>query len=108
MRTEPEPTNTDHASTNIAHFTGEEGGVWHVYIEGSVHVFDLDARTVERRPGPDAAVLDSVGPRPLRAIITCAVGVGGDWTIESDDPRITYFLHSSSTIERIEQVEGQP
>lgn len=82
--------------------------MWHVYTEGSVHVFDLDAWTVEHRPGPDATVLDSVGASPLRAIINGTVGVGGHWTIECDEPRFTNFLHSGSTIKRIERIEGRP
>ena len=88
--------------------TGDEGGLWHVRTEGSLHVVDFDAGTVERRPGAGAAVIEFPGPRSQRAIINCAVGAAGNWTLESDDPRFTYFLHSSSTIERIERVERQP
>lgn len=113
---EPGPLNADQirtgATQNLAggeatanQLTGDEDGLWHIHTAGSLHVFDLDAGTVERRLGASAAVLDSVGPRPLRAIINCTLGVGGHWTLESDDPRFTYFLHSSSTIERVERVE---
>lgn len=92
----------------VTRLTGAETGLWHVHTVGSLHVFDLDAGTVERRPGAGAAILDSVGPRPLRSIIHCAVEAGGEWEIESDDFRFEYFRHSSSTIERVERIERKP
>ena len=41
----------------ITELTGTEGGVWRVHIRGSIHVLDLDVRTVERR-GSSAPRLD--------------------------------------------------
>lgn len=38
----------------VTELTAEMGGVWLVTTQGTRHVWDLDAGTYERRPGPDS------------------------------------------------------
>jgi hypothetical protein len=86
--------------------TGTEGGVWHVHTRDSIHVFDLDAWTVERKPGPNTWSDSSDGRRRLRTIKACRVGERGHWTMDSDDFFIDYYFHYSSVIQRIDQVDA--
>ena len=94
--------------TTVTRLSGAETGLWHVHTRDSIHVLDLDARTVERRPGPGALFVDVKDTRPLRSITVCGVGERGFWTFPSDTLLIDYFWHFTSTIERIERVERDP
>jgi predicted phosphodiesterase len=91
----------------VTELTGSEDGTWQVHTRDSVHVFDLDARTIERRPGPDAVDHHTGGLRKLISINTCRVGDRGFWTFESDDILFDYYWVRSSRVERIERVAGK-
>ena len=93
------------AGGTVTELTGTEGGVWQVRTRDSVHIFDLDVWTVERKPGPNTWADPSDGPRRLRTIKACRVGERGHWTMNSDDFFIDYYFHYSSVIQRIHRVE---
>ena len=92
----------------VTRLTGAEAGLWEVHTRDSVHLFDLDARTVERRPGPNALLPNIKNVRPLRSISVCEIGERGFWTFPSDDVSVDYLWTNSSTVERIERVERRP
>ena len=93
------------AGEMMKELTGTEGGVWHVHTRDSIHIFNLDAWTVERKPGPNTWVDPSDGPRRLRTIEACHVGERGHWTMKPDDFLIDYYFHYSSVIKRIDRVQ---
>ena len=87
--------------------TGTEGGRWIVTTLGSTHRFDLDAMTVTRIPGKDAARSLNDQPRPLREIKHCTVGARGYWLMNpepAESDYVEHFWHLSSTIQSIEPV----
>ncbi len=91
----------------VTELTGSEGGVWHVHTRDSIHILDLDAWTVERKPGPNTWAHPSDRPRKLRTIHACRVGERGHWTMRSDDIVIDYYFHFSSIIQRIDRVAAE-
>ena len=90
----------------VRELTGGESGCWVVTTEHSEHMFDLDAGTVERVPGPDAVPFSSDRPRPLRTIEQCQVGKRGYWTVFSDDFMVEFKWHLSTEVLRIVRVPG--
>ena len=92
------------AGETVTELTGNEGGVWHVHTRDSIHIFDFDTWTVERKPGPNTWANPSDGPRKLRTIEACRVGGRGYWTMKTDDYLIDYYFHYSSVIQRIDRV----
>ncbi len=105
-----EPDDAAAAAVELTELTGTEGGVWHVVTRDSVHLFDLDAMTVVRNPGPEANPGLSYMARPLRSILACKVGERGFWTIHAEgfSDVIEYFWHSSSVVQRIEREPREP
>ena len=95
------------AGETVTELTGNEGGVWHVHTRDSIHIFDLDAWTVERKPGPHARIDPSDTPRRLRTVERCRVGGRGHWTMESDDYLIDYYFHYTSVIQRIDRFDAE-
>jgi hypothetical protein len=97
----------DQTTTELKELTGTEGGVWHVLTRDSVHVFDLDAMTVTRNPGPGAAPGWKCVAQPLRSIVTCTVGERGYWTMHTEawSATIDFYWHSSSVVRRIERAD---
>lgn len=88
----------------VTDLTGVEAGVWHVHTGHGVYVLDLDARTLERRPGPEADARSTDRPRPLRGVEICRVGEPAFWTITSDEAVDGYSWQTSSEVTRIERV----
>jgi hypothetical protein len=67
------------ASEAVQELTGNEGGVWQVHTRDSIHVFDLDAWTIERKPGPNAQADPSgahAGCAPSRAVRSAREATG--------------------------------
>ncbi|MEC5149525.1 hypothetical protein [Cryobacterium sp. GrIS_2_6] len=92
------------STEEVTKLTGTEGGRWRVWTQGSSHLLDLDAMTVERVPGPGRPASFNDRPRPIRTIEECNVGASGRWTMVSDDPEVEFFWHVTSTVRRIERV----
>lgn len=92
----------------VTELTGGEVGRWLVTTQHSRHLFDLENRTVERIPGPEAQAMDDDGIQSLLEIRTCRVGQRGYWTIRSDDDLIEYYWHLSSQIRSIERLDDVP
>jgi hypothetical protein len=95
------------ASVMVQELTGTECGEWHVHTRGSIHIFDLDAWTVERQPGPNTWADPSDAPRRLRTIERCRVGERGHWTMKSDDYLIDRYFHYTSIIQWIDGVDAK-
>jgi hypothetical protein len=51
MRDKKEPI--DAQPSDISQLRGTEGGRWEVQTKNSVHLFDHDAGTITRTPGPN-------------------------------------------------------
>jgi hypothetical protein len=89
--------------------TGREGGRWRVITtRGSNYVFDLNAGTVERIPGPTATATINDTRRPLRTIDRCQVGATGAWTMQAFDFMIDFYWQACSVIVRIERLPDDP
>lgn len=88
---------------DVQELTGSETGRWRVFTRNSSHVFDLDAGTVTRIPGPKAWPGANDRPRPIRSIESCKVGDRGYWTMQTDgwSPSIDYWWHLTSVIQKI-------
>ncbi|KGJ72343.1 hypothetical protein GY21_15920 [Cryobacterium roopkundense] len=87
--------------------TGAEGGRWIVTTIASSHRFDLDAMTVTRIPGTDAAATLNDQTRPLIEIVHCTVGARGYWLMspEADESEyVKHYWHLSSTIQAIDPI----
>lgn len=78
-----------------------DAGKWLVHTRDSIHAFDLDAQTVERRPGPGVRRSRIDQPIPLLELRRVHVGM---WVLAPDDKTIPYWEHDSSVIEPIERV----
>ena len=87
----------------VQELTGIESGRWRVFTQGSSHLFDFEAGTVTRIPGPTAWPGANDQPRPIRSIERCKVGERGYWTMKTDgwSPSVDYWWHSSSVIRKI-------
>ena len=73
-------------------------------MSGSVYDFDLDQATVERLPGPNAAITINDLQRRLREIDVCRVGEVGRWTMESQNPHLDFYWSVTTKIVSIEPV----
>lgn len=93
------------AEATVTRLTGAESGLWAVHTRDSVHLFNLDAQTVERRPGPNALLANIRDVRQIRSIKVCEIGQRGFWTFPSDGPFVNYLWTFSSVVEHIERVE---
>ncbi len=103
-----EPVEQSGAETRDR-LTGDEGGRWRVVTRsGSVHIFDLDAGTVERIPGPNASVSVNDTCRPLRTIERCEVARTGGWTMKSHDFMVDFYWQACTVIVRIERLPDDP
>ena len=94
----------DRADYAVMELRGTETGRWKVHTRDSVQLFDFDAGTVERIPGPNARPTNVDHPRPLLAIRKCRVGERGFWDIRSHDFLIDSYWVLSSVIRRIERL----
>lgn len=105
MSASDEPPN----SAGQYELTGVESGRWRVTTRNSSHIFDFDAGTVTRVPGPDAIPTVNDRPRPLRSIVACTVGQRGYWTMHTDErsEAIDFYWHLSSAIRHIERMDGE-
>lgn len=93
--------------TTVTRLTGAESGLWQVRTRDSTHRFDLDARTVERRPGPNALHPNIQDVRRLRSISVYEVGERGFWTFPPDDVSVDYLWTNSSVVERVERLQPE-
>jgi hypothetical protein len=93
--------------TTVERLTMRDQGRWNVRIKDAVLAFDLDARTVERRPMPGARKSPTIDrPLPLLNIRMLHVDTVAILTldpIEDHTPYRDYF--SPSLVEEIERVE---
>ena len=91
---------------------GSEGGCWIVTtIHGTSHWFNLDARTVVRRPGPDSAPTENDQARPIIEIVRCTVGESDYWTMKpvtQEADVLEHRWHLSSQIVSIEPAPADP
>jgi hypothetical protein len=105
----------DVASLHLEYFTRDDAtvvqldmrdrGKWLVGTHDAVHAFDLDNRTVERRPNPGARPSPTIDqPRPLLDIRMLYVGGVGIWTLNPVDDHVPYWDHFSPPIEHIVRV----
>jgi predicted phosphodiesterase len=106
----------DVASMHLEYFTRDDAkvvrldvrdrGKWIVRTHDAVHAFDLDNRTVERRPNPGARPSPTIDqPLPLLDIRMLHVGGVGIWTLDPLEERHSpYWDHFSPPIEHIERV----
>ena len=87
----------------LQELTGSETGRWRVFTRDSLHIFDFDAGTVTRIPGPKAWPGANDRPRPIRSIESCRVGDRGYWTMQTDgwSPSIDHWWHFTSAIQKI-------
>jgi hypothetical protein len=100
---EPLPPGSETATQ----LTGAESGIWLVHTQsGTIHIFDLDARTVERRHGVNAGPLRGDEPRALRSIERCHLNESGYWTFQSHDFMTDFYWQVCTPIQRIER--GNP
>lgn len=93
-------------NNEIDELTGEEGGRWRVVSKSSTYIFDLDAMTTTRIPGPTAGLTINDTTRPIREIERCKVGHRGYWTMLVDDGHldsIDYYWQACSIIRSIER-----
>jgi hypothetical protein len=96
------PTDTE----TVTQLTGTESGVWLVHTQsGTIHIFDLDARTVERRPGVNGYRLHGDEPRALRSIERCRLNESGYWTFQSHDFLTDFYWQVCTKIVRIERAK---
>ena len=106
-QSEPEQLESVEALDETMH------GRWAVESQGSVHVWDLDAMTYSRHPGPDSpsGAFDYDGIEHRITRVTSWPSVGGQSFIWYDDPQQPYtreqFRRSSVivSIRRIAEVE---
>jgi hypothetical protein len=101
------PTELESLTFNtetVTQLTGAESGVWLVHTQsGTIHIFDLHTRTVERCPGVNGYPLDGDEPRVLRSIERCHLNESGLWTFVSRDFMTDYYWQVCSPIQRIER-----
>ncbi|MFE4950193.1 hypothetical protein ACFQ9V_08780 [Leifsonia sp. NPDC056665] len=72
---------------------------------GSKYTFDLAAGTVTRELGDRSRPTINDGTRPIRQVITCAVGYPGYWTMEPDDDGLDYYWQLTSPIVTIQRLD---
>lgn len=92
----------------VEELTAESTGAWLVTTQGTTHIWDMDNRTYERRPGPTtrAGAFEFDGaPQPITHV-DIYPKVGGVARVWFDDPADPYreLFRQSSTVARIERV----
>ena len=97
---------TNDGLESVQELTGSETGRWLVITRDSSHLFDFDAGTVLRIPGPAAQAGVNDRPRSLRKIDECSVGARGFWTMNADEGSATieYWWASTSVIQEIRRM----
>jgi hypothetical protein len=97
----------DRGDATVERLTMRDQGRWAVRTEDAILAFDLDARTVERRPMAGARKSPSLDrPVPLLNIRMLHLGSIAIVTLDLDDIFGPYFDYFSDTVvESIEQVE---
>ncbi|KQO97496.1 metallophosphoesterase family protein [Leifsonia sp. Leaf264] len=83
----------------------EHSGRWAVHTVGSVYLFDLDRRTVNRIPGRYATGSTNDRELDLRSIDVARIGEIGQWTLNRDDSSAEAMEHRSSLIRHIERLQ---
>jgi Calcineurin-like phosphoesterase len=91
------------SAPQVTQLTLATGGRWMLHTLGSRHLVDLDNRTVERLPGPNAARTTSDGVHDLRTLDDVRLGKPGRWTMHGNDT-IDFFWHVSSVIRHVERL----
>jgi hypothetical protein len=91
------------ANNETSELSLKETGRWVIRTRDSIHLFDLDARTVTRIPGLSANPTVNDLTRPLRFIEACKVGHSGRWTMHPgpDDTGFDFFWARTSIIRSI-------
>ncbi|KQW06442.1 hypothetical protein ASC66_08115 [Leifsonia sp. Root4] len=90
--------------TRLDKLTETNGGRWRVRTRDSVHLFDLEAMTVTRVPGPSSEPSAYDAARPLLRIVECTAGEKGHWHTRADGTDAEHFdfiRHITSRILRI-------
>jgi hypothetical protein len=94
--------------TTVERLTMRDQGRWNVHIKDAILAFDLDARTVERRPMDGARESPTIDrPLPLLNIRMLQMGNIAILTLDPIDdhtPYLDYF--SPSQVEKIERTDG--
>ena len=90
----------------VTEFTGDEGGHWQVWTQGSSYLVDLEAMTITRIPGPDSSSSINDHERPLCILDICRVGAAGYWTMHAgaDSDSVEFFWQICTEIRRIERL----
>lgn len=93
--------------TEVNELDGTEGGIWRVWTQGSSYVFDLNAMTVTRHPGPSSGRTVNDTTRQIRTIDHCKVGEGGYWTMSAGGllDQIEAYWQASTVIRSIERMD---
>jgi hypothetical protein len=96
-------TMADEALELVHELTGSETGRWEVSTQYSSYLFDFDAGTVLRVPGPSAVEGLSDRPRLIRTIEVCRVGDRGYWTVHTDgwSETVDFWWMYSSIVRKI-------
>ena len=81
-------------------------GIWHVHTGDAVYIVDFDARTLERRRGPNANLRSTSPPRPLRSVEICRVGEPAFFSVFDGDSPGGYRWQITGDVTRIERVTG--
>jgi len=95
----------------VERLTEDMTGRWLVTTQGSTHLWDLDAMTYERRPGPDSHAgpfLYDGRPHPITRVEKWPE-IGGQSFIWFDDPEMPDLFERfrrSSIITKIEKEES--
>ena len=94
-------------ATTVTELTNDSTGRWLVTTgHGTTHVFDMDARTYERRPAPgrNSMIFDFV-PIPLVSASIWPT-VGSSFLIWCDDPEDSLIEHwrASTEVSKIEKL----
>lgn len=88
----------------VEQLTMRDQGLWTVRTEDSIYLFDLDRRTVERRPEPGACVSPNLDRRrPLLNIRALHVGVVGIWSLDPVAEDLPDYEHFAPRVESIER-----
>jgi hypothetical protein len=87
----------------VTELTIGHGGRWLLDTIGSRHILDLDRRTIERLPGPDASPSTSDAVHCLRTLDVCRLGEPGRWTMKGGY-LVDYYWHVSSIIRHIHRM----
>lgn len=104
------PTHPGAGDTRTVHALGPDmSGRWLVTTQGSTHVWDLDAMTYQRHPGPrsrsGAFAHDGVAHRITRVTLWPVVGGRSFvWFDDPDEPTLLEHYRISSTIVEIRRL----